>query len=211
MWAGIGQGIVGATRGIGAICGIIGACISPRAQANYGVIRTGLISLWLFLLFIIPAMIVNFNIGFTLVQAGWVMMGTVVLSRVWLWIFDLAHTMVMQSNVHETERGKINGWQRSMTQSQMGIISILAVIFSDPLQFRWLAMASVLSVFLSTFGWSIWAYRTKEEPLTVTEGEQLMQYQTPNRLASTTEGERLTSKSEVTQYQTFSVSPEEKN
>ena len=56
-WAGLPEGVLGASRGAGALCGILGTLAFPylRKAAGYSLERAGAISVWAFWLMVLPA------------------------------------------------------------------------------------------------------------------------------------------------------------
>jgi iron-regulated transporter 1 len=124
-WSGIPDGVLGASRGAGALLGIVGTFVFPcLVRCSSSVANTGAASIWLFWLFILPAGVsfaidafngVDSTIG-GLRVSPYLMLATVALSRVWLWCFDLAECQIMQEMVDENERGTMNAVQTAMYQ-----------------------------------------------------------------------------------------------
>jgi hypothetical protein len=121
--------------------------------------RTGSLSVSLFFLSILPAALLFLSgptreIGHF---GAYTILGVVSVSRFFLWQFDIAHSLLLQTEVAEEQRGVINGCQTAVYQLNWVILSVLAIYFADPALFHYLVLVSVGAVFVAAVGWSSWA------------------------------------------------------
>jgi iron-regulated transporter 1 len=187
----VDAGLVGASRGVGALFGILGTLVYPRLVASRCVARGGdggalerggVVTLWLFLCTVAPAGLVvalasgpaeELPLGPAPGAArirdavsgrggAYAMMALVALARVWLWAFDVGHCQVMQERVPEASRGVVSGCQTALYQLMWMALAVLGIVFSDPDQFWALALISVLSVLAAAVVYTLWARRSLE-------------------------------------------------
>ena len=157
-WYGISPGVLGASRGIGALFGILGTLIFPRLRARWnGNLRpAAAVSLLLFWVTIVPiALVYALNWKYK----GAFMLASVVFSRWGLWSFDLGITQLLQENVAKEERATISGCQAGTYQFFYIILSILAIVYSDPSLFYHLVYVSVGIITASVVVFSAWNRR----------------------------------------------------
>jgi iron-regulated transporter 1 len=165
-WTGVPDGLLGGSRGLGAFLGIVGTYVYPVFYQCIGSLpKTGSSSLWMFWLFILPAGVSFFLDRFTsfemtyngVLVTPYIMIGSVALSRIWLWAFDLAECQILQEMVEEQSRGTINAVQAATYQLFWVLLSVQGMVFSDPADFYVLALISVLTVFCAAIIFSTWA------------------------------------------------------
>ena len=155
-WRGIGEGILGSSRGIGAVFGLGGTFIFPRLVNCLGSVeRTSVVSAWLFWLSLIPVIAAFLLVGESRLS-DYTMLGAMILSRAFLWSTDLAETQIMQEWVEPGRRGTINAMQTASSQIFFIAILLLGVVYHNPTQFSHLIMFSVAAVFAAACGFSIW-------------------------------------------------------
>lgn len=119
-WRGVSAAVIGAQRGIGAVFGLVGTVVFPvllnTKWMGGSVEATGLASLWLFWLLLLPGMIA-FYISGESNASDYAVVVSMIISRAGLWSFDLAETQIMQQRIVEEERGIISSMERSLYQS----------------------------------------------------------------------------------------------
>ena len=84
------------------------------------------------------------------------LIGGVVLSRIGLWVFDIAVTQLMQQYIPENCRGSVGGTQQALNSAFELVAFGLGIIWPDPSDFVWLVAigyaALVVAALLYTFG-----------------------------------------------------------
>ncbi|KAI8805120.1 Ferroporti-1 [Cladochytrium replicatum] len=150
-------------RGASVVTGLLGAAISPFLINRTGLVLTGVVAVWSQALSLIPAVFAlwMWNISSDDKSGSdWqahVFVASVVVSRVGLWLFDLAQTQIMQERVAEDERGVVNGVQVAI-QNLFELGSMAStMVFSDPMQFKIPATLSIASVVMAGLTFSIYA------------------------------------------------------
>ena len=79
-----------------------------------------------------------------------------IVSRAFLWMFDLAERQVMQEMVDESSRGVMNSMQIATYQALYCIIQGFGMIFSKPSEFVVLAFISLVSLMTAAVLYTIW-------------------------------------------------------
>ncbi|TYZ68535.1 hypothetical protein PybrP1_000159 [[Pythium] brassicae (nom. inval.)] len=158
-WRGIPDSVLGASRGAGAVFGLVGTFIFPYTRKLLGrVERVAVVSVWLFWACLAPVLLA-FALAGESPTSDYVMLGCMVVSRVWLWSADLAETQIMQEWIEPHRRGAINAMQTATYQFFYILIQCLGVVFHDPRQFMALVGFSLATVFLSAVGFTVWDVR----------------------------------------------------
>ena len=172
----------GASRGVGAIFGITGTLIYTclmrcRCCRGRGSLElSGVLFGWLFFITVAPAGIAVaahawglfgdmprwYFVGYTAAEAvPFVCLGFTLISRCWLWAFDVNHCQVMQEKVPEAERGIVSGTEAALYRLMTMLISVLGMVFQKPAQFYILALVSVGSVFFAAVSYTLWSLRSQ--------------------------------------------------
>ncbi|OQR94694.1 Ferroportin (FP) Family [Achlya hypogyna] len=156
QWRGLPLSLLGASSGLGALFGLVGTLLFPQLVACCGrVERVAVLSVWLFWLTLLP-------IGGCFVLLGetrttdYVMMGAVLLSRMWLWSCDLAETQIMQEWVEPDRRGTINAMQSATSKLFYIGVLLVGVAFADPREFETLVFVSLAAVGSAAVGFAVW-------------------------------------------------------
>ncbi|KAG2776777.1 hypothetical protein JG687_00015063 [Phytophthora cactorum] len=158
-WRGISNSLLGASRGAGAVTGLVGTLIFPYLRNSMKrVERVAVLSVWIFWLCLIPV-VVAFLVTGESVVSDYVMLICVVISRAWLWSTDLAETQIMQEWIAPNERGAINSMQTATYQFFFILIQLAGVIFHDPHQFEALVFFSLAAVLASAVGFTYWGVK----------------------------------------------------
>jgi hypothetical protein len=168
-WAGIPEGIIGLTRGVGALMGLLGSALFVTVRHLLGTLeRTGTTSIWLFWLTLLP---VSVAAGFVndVTTFGYVVMVCVAAARCSLWLFDLDHTLIMQVYIADGERAELNSTQSALYRVFWVLLSVVAMILSQPQQFRILALMSLAVVGTSAGVFGLWASRQRSHGSEVDE------------------------------------------
>eukprot|EP00457_Paulinella_chromatophora_P001888 gb/GEZN01001890.1/.p1 GENE.gb/GEZN01001890.1/~~gb/GEZN01001890.1/.p1 ORF type:complete len:530 (+),score=92.59 gb/GEZN01001890.1/:1012-2601(+) len=167
-WVGVPEVLLGLSRGVGALFGIGGTFMAGCSRGYFPSLESfGVFSVWSFFLMILPAALPYvfrfLGLQLTLLQAGYVMLVAVSLSRAALWAFDLAHTEVMQRVVENQSRGVVNASQTACYQLFWMVLYVLGMIFNRPQEFVILTSVSVGAVFVAALLWTRWARRIKSK------------------------------------------------
>ncbi|KAL3663979.1 hypothetical protein V7S43_010866 [Phytophthora oleae] len=158
-WRGISNSLLGASRGAGAVTGLVGTLIFPSLRNSMKrVERVAVLSVWLFWLCLAPVLLAFLFTGESVVS-DYVMLTCVVISRAWLWSADLAETQIMQEWIAPNMRGAINSMQTATCQFFFILILLSGVVFHDPRQFEALVMFSLAAVLASAVGFTYWGIK----------------------------------------------------
>ena len=134
--------------------------MSYYATSKNPVEKTGLMSIWIFWLLLLPGLIAFFASGESLVTDYTVMVSMAV-SRIGLWSFDLAETQIMQEYIVEEERGTVNSMQTALYQAFYVFIQFGGIIFHKPQQFVVLIVFSVIMVFSACCLYTFWYQKNR--------------------------------------------------
>ncbi|EGZ25300.1 hypothetical protein PHYSODRAFT_311840 [Phytophthora sojae] len=158
-WRGISNALLGASRGAGALTGLVGTLIFPTLRSKMKrVERIAVLSVWLFWLCLAPVLLAFLFTGESIVS-DYVMLTCVVVSRTWLWSTDLAETQIMQEWIAPNQRGSINSMQTATYQFFYILILLSGVVFHDPHQFEALVVFSLTAVLASAVGFTYWGIK----------------------------------------------------
>ncbi len=163
QWRNISLTIIGISRGLGAFMGFLGtflfSCIMKRAKEED---KTGLISIWGFFVLLLPILFsfIFFNES---ILSDYFLLGFCIISRSMLWMFELSVQKIMQIEIEERNRGKINSMHTIMIQFFSCLIFIFGLIFYEPNDFIYLVIISIISIAISTLIYSIW-YKNYNDP-----------------------------------------------
>ncbi|KAG7383675.1 hypothetical protein PHYPSEUDO_003479 [Phytophthora pseudosyringae] len=157
-WRGIPNALLGASRGAGALAGLVGTLIFPSLRSRMRVESVAVLSVWLFWLCLAPVLLAFLFTGESVVS-DYVMLTCVVVSRAWLWNTDLAETQIMQEWIAPNQRGAINSMQTATYQFFYILILLSGVVFHDPHQFEALVVFSLAAVLASAVGFTYWGVK----------------------------------------------------
>ncbi|XP_014516018.1 solute carrier family 40 member 2 [Vigna radiata var. radiata] len=159
-WEGIPAFVIGMARGISATIGIAATVAYPMLQSQISTIRAGLWSVWSQWTCLIPCIAaIWIHRGFL---SSYILMGSVAISRLGLWMFDLSVLQQMQDLVPESDRLIVGGVQNSL-QSLMDLLAyVMGIIISDPRDFWKLTFLSFLAVTLAALLYCIHVYHVRK-------------------------------------------------
>jgi solute carrier family 40 (iron-regulated transporter), member 1 len=156
QWRKVDLTIIGISRGLGALMGVIGTylfgCINTRTKSEE---KTGALSLWSFWIILLPILI-TFILKRTSLITDYTLMGSCILSRSMLWMFELSLQNIMQKNIEEENRGKINTMHTTMYQLFYILINIFGIVFFKPEHFFYLVIISIVAVGSSVITYTFW-------------------------------------------------------
>lgn len=156
-WRGVSDGAQGLSRGCGAVFGLVGTWAFPRLKTKFGhsIAKLSVWSVWSFWFSLVPIPLVLGMVGETR-ASDYTLMGVFVVSRMSLWITDLAESQLMQELVEENLRGIMGACQTATCNLFFILMLVLGLIYSDPKDFVHLVLFSITSVFFSACGFSLW-------------------------------------------------------
>lgn len=153
---------VAAGRGIAAFVGVVATIVTPRVIPRLGLVKTGVVMLWMQLLCLIPTVLV-FIFPFERGVFLSILFTSLCLSRFGLWGFDLVETQMMQEGVDEDAVGAVNGTQESMMNIMFLVSFLITIVFDDPTKFQYPAFLSAASVAVAAVLFSAWAASARAE------------------------------------------------
>uniref|UniRef100_A0AAV1TGS0 Solute carrier family 40 member n=1 Tax=Peronospora matthiolae TaxID=2874970 RepID=A0AAV1TGS0_9STRA len=158
-WRGVPNSLLGLSRGVGAVFGLLGTLLFPYLRrAIVQLERVAVLSIWLVWLSLVPVVLLLMLVGESRVSDH-VMLSCMVGARMWLWSADLAQTQLMQEWVEPGRRGAINAMQTATCQLFYILIQLMGVVFHDPSQFEALVFFSVAAVFAAAIGFTLWGVK----------------------------------------------------
>jgi iron-regulated transporter 1 len=153
-------------RAIAACVGVMATLIEPIMVKRVGLLVSGLISIWLQAICLLPLMGAFLLIKQDSLSFMITVFVAICSSRFGLWAFDLVETQLMQEKVLHQDAGKINGAQESLMNVGFLLSFVLTIIFSDPTQFFYPTAISIGAVVLSAIIFTVYYWRHIRSPST---------------------------------------------
>ncbi|KAL9651318.1 hypothetical protein ABK040_001270 [Willaertia magna] len=157
--------VLGLFQALSAISGFSSTFLAPYLISKFKVFIGGLIGIYLQftclfigVIFFILFHFWNENFFFAI----YIFLGSIVLSRLGLYTFDLAEIQIMQECIDPNESGIVNATESSLTKVADLIVFGSALILSTPPQFIGLAIGSLACVGLAALLYTIWFIRNKK-------------------------------------------------
>eukprot|EP00042_Codosiga_hollandica_P029255 m.160204 g.160204 ORF g.160204 m.160204 type:complete len:516 (-) comp53025_c0_seq1:3569-5116(-) len=192
---GVSEATLAGLRGAGAVFGVVATFFFAPLHNKFGLVKTGTLSIWFqwssLLLCIVSFLYIGDssncspptagnhsqcitarNTEIALLSAG------VVVSRVGLWLFDLAVSQQLQERVDPSIIGIVNGVEGSLCTLFDMLIYILSIGLSHISQFKYLVIVSVGTVFVAAVMYTRYAVSgnaTSHQPLQAVETEEDLQ------------------------------------
>lgn len=151
---------IGVFRGLGALFGLIATFVYPWLRRTKSTVKASQY------LLVYQAITVVFCLIFFIVGAGpsqYLFMLFIMLSRVGLWGFCLGEVEIRQKFIPEAIRGKVNGVATSMNSFATLIVYSLGMLWSTPMEFKYLVIMSTTAVVLAA-GYFVMVAGPKLEP-----------------------------------------------
>lgn len=177
---GMSEAALSIARGAGALFGLIATFLYPRLHRRMGVVKTGVLSIWAQLCLLVLCVIgvslsgrsgdcstLAYNPHQKIIcleernlELGLLITGVIV-SRMGLWMFDLAVSQVLQERVANEMLATVNGAQGSMQEGFGLLIGVLCIVFSNPDQFSTLVYVSFCATLLAALLYTSWWQTTQ--------------------------------------------------
>ena len=156
---------VGVTRTISTVFELSATWIAPKIQRHVGAVRGGIWFLTWQMLWLAGGLSWYFASGAPLtgheIFAASGLVGTVILSRIGLWGFDLCAQSIVQEEVDEHTRGAFSSVEASF-QNLFELLSYMTtVVFSRTDQFQWPVIISVIAVYAAAGTYAIFVRRRR--------------------------------------------------
>ncbi|KAF9201132.1 hypothetical protein BGZ49_008645 [Haplosporangium sp. Z 27] len=131
---GYDTGLLGIMKAVTGIMGVAGTFVMPPLAARIGNVRTGLWSIWqLALMLALVTLALTNKLDHSMTSI--LLFGCMALSRVGLWIFDIAESLILQEYTSSVHITGIAGWQYSVCNFFELLSYVLTIVVSDPSKF----------------------------------------------------------------------------
>lgn len=158
---------VGLWRGLSAAVGLVGTFIYRISVKKLTVASTGMWSVCFQLVFVTLSFaslfVDNFDWSMVLLIFG------VCISRIGLYVFDIAVTQLMQEFIPENVRGVVGGTQQSLNAFFLLFSFAFGLVFPDPKEFHLYVSAGYAALWVAVFLYALGIYRQSHKFLMSTE------------------------------------------
>lgn len=128
--------LLGIMKAVSGIMGVAGTYAQPLLSKRIGNVRTGLWSIWQLTLTLSLVLIAIVNKAHdTPTTTSVLLFGGMAASRLGLWMFDLAESLILQEYTSSRHITSITGWQYSMCNLFDLLQYVLTIVWSDPAVF----------------------------------------------------------------------------
>jgi len=134
-------------QSLGSGLGIISVFATPHLIEAVGLSLTGLVSLWLAIITVIISFIRIVIQDISI----WLLILPIVLSRIFIWSFEIVEKQIMKESVDESILYQMMGIESQLSHLISFVSYLLAIMTITPKNFINLAIASLCSLLLSTF------------------------------------------------------------
>lgn len=154
-------------RAICTVTGLIGTILLPHVERKIGLVRSGAWSIWLEVITLVPTVLALYigiptGIGHGPAYNNAMLFGGMALSRVGLWMFDLAQLQILQEALeHHPRRNTLTALQYSLMNTFDMLKYVLTMILSEPQQFRWAGLVSWVVVFFGGLLYGVYVYKSR--------------------------------------------------
>jgi iron-regulated transporter 1 len=152
---------LGVLRAVAGIAGMASTCIVPYLFAKIGIIRAGIWALWFESFTLVPVVLSLTSWGSQSAWGPFLLFGGMSLSRVGLWVFDIAETILLQQYVDNSQIGSVSGWQHSLCNVFDLSQYVLTAIVSDPNDFAIPAFVSLLAVVGASISYTLFVKKER--------------------------------------------------
>ncbi|GAX15983.1 solute carrier family 40 (iron-regulated transporter), member 1 [Fistulifera solaris] len=155
LYRGMPMDVVGILRGIASAIGLLGTVVYSYSVVFLSLEATACWSVT-FQCACLAVALVSVSLVSSDKSAEAMLVSSVSLSRIGLWVFDIAVTQMQQQEIPEHIRGLVGGVQHAMNAFFTILSFALGFVFPDPRQFQYFVLCGFTSVFfaavLFTFG-----------------------------------------------------------
>ncbi|KAF9945100.1 hypothetical protein BGZ70_004043 [Mortierella alpina] len=131
---GYNSGLLGIMKAVCGIMGVAGTYLMPLLAKKIGTVRTGLWSIWQLALTLAVVVIALTNRQSNTATSV-LLFGGMALSRLGLWMFDIAENLILQDYTEPVHITSIAGWQYSLCNLFDLLQFALTIAVSDPARF----------------------------------------------------------------------------
>lgn len=152
---------LGLLRAVAGIAGVASTYILPHLSNKIGIIRSGIWALWFESATLVPV-VISLTAAFGGTTLGsFMLFGGMSISRMGLWAFDIAETILLQQMVDISQLGSISGWQHSLCNVFDLSQYIMVAIISDPKDFVIPATVSLVAVICASISYTYFVRRER--------------------------------------------------
>ncbi|KAF9511452.1 hypothetical protein BS47DRAFT_1318902 [Hydnum rufescens UP504] len=160
------DGFLASMRALNVLAGLLGTATASWIERKVGSVRGGNWSIWAEFVCLIPVVVAlllgNGKMGAMDAVLTVMLFGGMALSRIGLWSFDLIQVKQLQISLEQhPQRNTLTSLQFSLQNTADLIKYILAMVFSSPAEFRWIALASFISVFFGATTYSVYVFKER--------------------------------------------------
>lgn len=152
---------LGILRAVAGVSGIASTYILPHLSNKIGIVRSGLWAIWFETFSLVPVVLSLTSWFSASMWAPVMLFGGMSISRIGLWIFDIAETIILQQMVDPAQIGSISGWQHSLCNFFDLSQYVLTAIVSDPKDFVIPATVSLLAVVAASISYSVFVRKIR--------------------------------------------------
>ncbi|KAF9548467.1 hypothetical protein EC957_006280 [Mortierella hygrophila] len=133
---GYSNSLLGIMKAVSGVMGVAGTYAQPLLSKRIGNVRTGLWSIWQLVLSLSLVLIAIANKAHdTPTTTSVLIFGGMAVSRLGLWMFDLAESLILQEYTSSSHITSITGWQYSTCNLFDLLQYVLTIVWSDPAVF----------------------------------------------------------------------------
>ncbi len=158
--------MLGVFSAIAAVFGVLATIFVPKVSGKASLESLGLSFITLqWVTLVISFVVFMFDAAWLI----YVFLTFVIISRFFLWSFDLIERQIMQESIEASERGTISSVEGSLTKLFSLFATLMGVFLGHPDQFWILCFVSMLSVGVGAITFGVWTVRrSREKSLTIT-------------------------------------------
>ncbi|KAG9321869.1 hypothetical protein KVV02_002205 [Mortierella alpina] len=131
---GYNSGLLGIMKALCGIIGVAGTYLMPLLAKKIGTVRTGLWSIWQLAL-TLAVVVIALTFRQSTMATSVLLFGGMALSRLGLWMFDIAENLILQDHTEPIHVTSIAGWQYSLCNLFDLLQFSLTIAVSDPARF----------------------------------------------------------------------------
>lgn len=158
---GVPETQIGIFRGLGAVFGLLATLLYPRLLNRMGLLATTRV----FILFE-SVCLIFVGIGFLAGRDhALLFFAAILFSRIGMYGFSLGEVEIRQKTISPDMRGKVNGFASGLTSLATLLVYGAGSLLSDPSQFGFLVLSSIVAVCLAALVFLLWSRSDKTKSL----------------------------------------------